>query len=44
MVPTTTRAQTTAATTAPVNTNNGQRFASPLALILVTVVALVFFN
>ncbi|KAK3906966.1 hypothetical protein C8A05DRAFT_29170 [Staphylotrichum tortipilum] len=33
-----------AATTAPVNTNNGQRFASPLALIAVTVAALVFFN
>ncbi|KAK4239687.1 hypothetical protein C8A03DRAFT_13933 [Achaetomium macrosporum] len=43
VAPTTTRAQTSA-TTAPANTNNGQRFASPLALVLVTVAALVFFN
>ncbi|KAG7292497.1 hypothetical protein NEMBOFW57_002532 [Staphylotrichum longicolle] len=39
---TTTRAATQ--TTAPVNSNNGQRFASPLAFVLVTVAALVFFN
>ncbi|KAH8891049.1 hypothetical protein GQ53DRAFT_747302 [Thozetella sp. PMI_491] len=31
-------------TTSPTNTNNGQRFASPLALVLVTVAALVCFN
>jgi hypothetical protein len=40
--PSTTRAATQ--TTAPVNSNNGQRFASPLAFVLVTVAALVFFN
>lgn len=40
--PSTTRASTQ--TTTPVNSNNGQRFASPLAFVLVTVAALVFFN
>ena len=40
--PSTTRQATQ--TTAPVNSNNGQRFASPLALVLVTVAALLFFN
>ncbi|KAL2135627.1 hypothetical protein VTI74DRAFT_7577 [Chaetomium olivicolor] len=42
-VPSTTR-QASTQTTAPINSNNGQRFASPLALIAVTVAALVFFN
>lgn len=31
-------------TNTPPNSNNGQRFASPLALVLVTVAALVFFH
>lgn len=40
--PTTTRANE--ATNTPANSNDGQRFASPLALVLVTVAALLFFN
>jgi hypothetical protein len=40
--PSTTRSSS--ATTAPANSNDGQRFASPLALVLVTVAALLFFN
>jgi hypothetical protein len=39
---------TTRATTSPTGTipdiNNGQRFASPLGFVLVTVAALIFFN
>ncbi|KAL2022756.1 hypothetical protein VTK56DRAFT_4572 [Thermocarpiscus australiensis] len=42
LTPTTTRRVST--TTTPANSNNGQRFASPLALVLVTVAALIFFN
>ncbi|KAK0729277.1 hypothetical protein B0T21DRAFT_413362 [Apiosordaria backusii] len=42
-VPTTTR-RSQVTETAPPNTNNGQRFASSLALVLGTVAALVFFN
>jgi hypothetical protein len=43
LTPTTTTTRTTQ-TTAPANSNNGQRFASPLALVLGTVAALLFFN
>ncbi|KAK4128615.1 hypothetical protein N657DRAFT_560691 [Parathielavia appendiculata] len=42
--PSSTRAAATTSATAPPNTNGGQRFASPLAFVLVTVAALVFFN
>ncbi|KAJ4295956.1 hypothetical protein N0V88_004658 [Collariella sp. IMI 366227] len=42
--PSTSTTTKAAQTTAPVNSNNGQRFASPLALVAVTVAALVFFN
>ncbi|KAK4188531.1 hypothetical protein QBC35DRAFT_192779 [Podospora australis] len=41
---TTTSASRSSTQTAPVNTNNGQRFASSLALVLGTVAAIVFFN
>ncbi|KAK4170199.1 hypothetical protein QBC43DRAFT_1707 [Cladorrhinum sp. PSN259] len=41
---TSTRAATTTTGAPPPNTNNGQRFASSLALVLGTVAALVFFN
>lgn len=41
---TSTSASRSATGTAPPNTNNGQRFASSLALVLGTVAALVFFN
>lgn len=40
--PTTT--PTATPTDAPENNNSGNRFASPLALVLVTFAALVFFN
>ncbi|KAK4201775.1 putative extracellular matrix protein [Triangularia verruculosa] len=43
VAPSTTR-RTQTEETAPPNTNNGQRFASSLALVLGTVAALVFFN
>jgi hypothetical protein len=42
--PTSTSTRGTSTNTPPANSNNGQRFASSLALVLGTVAALVFFN
>ncbi|RKU46092.1 hypothetical protein DL546_005161 [Coniochaeta pulveracea] len=40
----TSASSTSTSTSSPQNTNNGQKFQSPLALVLVTVAALLYFN